>query len=210
MRSARTPRRSRPRRSSSLARRQVETLSPHREALRAAGAPSARLDALACYFDLLAEWSQRVNLTAARTPAARVQVLFVPALRLRPLLLPGRLLDVGSGNGSPGLVLALLDPDRPVTLLEPRARRWAFLREAARASGRPEVEVRRDRHDAYRGVPAPNVTVRALRLPRAELLRLVAAGGQALLSAELPGARRPPGGPAGVFVLRRDAVSRET
>ena len=48
---------------------------------------------------------------------------------------PGSLIDVGSGNGSPGLVLALVRDDLEVTLLEPRARRWAFLREAARASG---------------------------------------------------------------------------
>jgi 16S rRNA (guanine527-N7)-methyltransferase len=102
-----------------------------------------------------------------------------------PLPLPGRLVDVGSGNGSPGLVLALLRDDLEVTLLEPRARRWAFLREAARAAGRSGVRVQRLRHDAYPGPPAATVTLRALSLPLAELLpllepqgRLVVFGGQ--------------------------------
>ena len=82
---------------------------------------------------------------------------------------PGRLIDVGSGNGSPGLVLALLRDDLEVTLLEPRARRWAFLREAARAAGRAGIEVQRRRHDGYSGAPAETVTLRALALPLAEL-----------------------------------------
>src|SRR5262245_15192209 len=140
-------------------------MGPHVAALadRTALAPAERTT-LAIYLDLLAEWSRRVNLTGAQAPDARVETLIEPALRLRPLLVPGGLLDIGSGNGSPGLVLALLDPGRAACLLEPRARRWAFLREAARACGRPDIAVLRVRHDQYRGAPSPNVLVRALRL----------------------------------------------
>ena len=57
-------------------------------------------------------------------------------LPARALPAPGALVDVGSGNGSPGLVLALLRDDLSVTLLEPRQKRWAFLREASRRAGR--------------------------------------------------------------------------
>lgn len=117
-----------------------------------------------------------------------------PVLPVVPLLAPGDVLDVGSGNGSPGLVLGLLEPARGVTLLEPRARRWAFLREAARAAGRPDVDVLRLRHDQYDGPPAANVTMRALRLPLGELAPLVAARGRVLVLgppvAAAPGWRR--------------------
>jgi 16S rRNA (guanine527-N7)-methyltransferase len=133
---------------------------------------------LAAYLGVLAAWSPRVNLTAAGSEAARVGLLIAPALPLARLLLPGALLDVGSGNGSPGLVLAALDPGRPVGLLEPRTRRWAFLREAARAMGLGSVEVLRVRHDGYVGPPAPNVTLRGLRLSPAALAPLLAAGGR--------------------------------
>jgi len=104
-----------------------------------------------------------------------------PALTALPLLGPGSLLDVGSGNGSPGLVFSLLEPHRAATLLEPRAKRWAFLREAARAGGREDIRVLRQRHDAYTGPPAANVTVRGLRLSLRALEPLVEPGGRLLV-----------------------------
>jgi len=122
---------------------------------------------------------------------------------------PGTLVDVGSGNGSPGLVLALLREDLEVTLLEPRARRWAFLREAARASGRP-VRVLRFRHDTYPGPPAGTVTLRALAVPLAELAPLVVPGGRVLVfgggarrGGPFEAMREPEGLPGGVSVFRR-------
>lgn len=164
-------------------------MSRERQLLERAGVPREAHAALLRYLELLTAWSRRVSLSAARTPEQRIAVLIEPAVALLPLLRPGALLDVGSGNGTPGLVLALLDPQRSVTLLEPRARRWAFLREATRACGRTDIEVRRERHECYAGAPAPNVTVRALRMDGAALRRLIAEGGQALLSWPLAGAR---------------------
>lgn len=161
------------------------------------------------YLDLLAAWSPRVNLSAARTPEQRVAVLIEPALALLPLLLPGGLLDVGSGNGAPGLLLALLEPARRVTLLEPRVRRWAFLREAARACGRSDIEVLCERHQGYRGPRVPNLTARGLRLTRAEIDPLLTPRGQALLSWPLAGARLGPPGPA-LYVYRPAEVPRGT
>lgn len=152
----------------------------HASALAALPLPPEVAAALCGYLDLLAAWSGRVNLTGARTPQQRVETLVADILPAAPALEPGNLLDVGSGNGSPGLVLALLRPDIETTLLEPRARRWAFLREAARAVGRPDVRVYRVRHDGYSGPPVRNVTLRGLDLPLAALEPLVVAGGQVL------------------------------
>lgn len=83
-------------------------------------------------------------------------------------------------------MLAALRPDLRATLLEPRMRRWAFLREAARAMGLA-VDVRRQRHDEYDGPPAATVTVRALRLPARDLAALVAPGGRLLVLGADPG-----------------------
>jgi 16S rRNA G527 N7-methylase RsmG len=153
----------------------------HDEALVALGLPGESRGRLAVYLDTVARWSPRVNLTAARDAAARVRILVTPALAAAASLVPGPLLDVGSGNGSPGLVLALLEPDRETTLLEPRARRWAFLVEAARLAGAQNVRVLRARHDEYAGPAAANVSVRALRLPPSSLLPLLWPGGRLLL-----------------------------
>jgi 16S rRNA (guanine527-N7)-methyltransferase len=146
---------------------------------------------LEAYLDLLAAWNPRGNLTGARAPESRVDVLVAAVLPAAPLLEPGHLIDVGSGNGSPGLVLALLRDDVEAVLLEPRARRWAFLREAARASGRTGIEALRLRHDQYTGPPARSVTLRALAVPLSDLSALVAAGGQLLVFGGSPAAAEP-------------------
>ncbi len=160
--------------------------SLHRPHLEALGLDPAAAGALATYLDLLAEWDRRINLTGARSPAARVSVLVEAILPALPLLDPGPLLDVGSGNGSPGLVLSLLRPEERGVLLEPRGKRWAFLREAARAVGRPDLEILRLRHDQYPGSAAPNVTLRALALPLPELAALVSPGGRLLVFGSCP------------------------
>lgn len=143
-----------------------------------------------------------MNLTAAKSAEACVRILIAPIVPFAPALEPGLLLDVGSGNGSPGLVLALLRPELPATLLEPRAKRWAFLREAARAGGRPDVSVLRARHDSYQGPAARTLTLRALALPLEALAPLVAPGGQLLCFGSAPRAEAP-------FALEaeRDGVS---
>jgi 16S rRNA (guanine527-N7)-methyltransferase len=182
--------------------------SPHRPELARLGLPEPAQAALERYLDLLAAWSVRVNRSGLRTPAARVAHLVADVLPAAPLPGPGRLIDVGSGNGSPGLVLALLRPELAVTLLEPRARRWAFLREAVRALARPDVAVLRARHDAYTGPPAQTVTLRALALPPAELLPLLLPGGALLVFGRRPRAAPPlrpePAPPAaGLHLFRR-------
>ncbi len=167
------------------------------------------------YLDTLAVWSPRVNLTGARTPLERVRLLIGGVLPALPLVAPGTLLDVGSGNGSPGLVLALLREDVEATLLEPRQKRWAFLREAVRATGARSVQVLRSRHDEYEGPPAQTLTVRALALPLAELGRLVRPAGRLIVFGVRPDPAPPffleQDTPDGVHVFGREpGVPRET
>jgi 16S rRNA (guanine527-N7)-methyltransferase len=189
-------------------------LSPslHRPHVEALGIDPDAAGALAIYLDLLADWDRRINLTGVRSPAARVEVLVEAILPALPLLDPGPLLDVGSGNGSPGLVLSLLRPGERGILLEPRGKRWAFLREAARAVGRPDLEILRVRHDQYRGSAAPNVTLRALALPLPELAALVAPGGRLLVFGSCPqsaeGWTRDAGiPPGGIHSFRRECFT---
>lgn len=143
-----------------------------------------------------------------------MRLLVAEVLPALPLVVPGTLIDVGSGNGSPGLVIALLRDDVEATLLEPRQKRWAFLREAARAAG-ASVQVLRARHDEYEGPPARTLTVRALALPLAELAGLVAPTGRLIVFGLRPEPAAPfvleSGTPDGIQGYRRSAdVPRET
>jgi 16S rRNA G527 N7-methylase RsmG len=88
--------------------------------------------------------------------------------------------------------LALLRPELRVSLLEPRARRWTFLREACRELDRRDVEVLRIRHEDYQGPRVENVSVRALAVGWGGLERLLVPGGRALLY-QAPRGAPPPG-----------------
>lgn len=76
---------------------------------------------------------------------------------------PCSLIDLGSGAGLPGLVLAMLLPDVTVTLLEPMARRVTFLQECIQILGITNAEVRRGRAEDVAGqLAADVVTARAV------------------------------------------------
>lgn len=80
-----------------------------------------------------------------------------------PLLRPGRVGDVGSGAGLPGIVLAIARPDVHFVLIEPMERRVAWLNEQVEALGLENVEVVRARaEDAEQIAPLDQVTARAV------------------------------------------------
>ncbi len=80
-----------------------------------------------------------------------------------PLLRPGRVGDVGSGAGLPGLVLAIARPDVHVILIEPMERRVEWLRHEAGRLGLENVEVLRARAEEARFSPfLDQVTARAV------------------------------------------------
>ncbi len=105
------------------------------------------LEQLARYFGALLAMNEEMNLTAIREPAEVWEKHGLDALSLVPLLSPQvkTLLDVGSGGGVPGLVLAIARPDVRVTLLEATQKKAAFLSAVARHLGLVNVVVVADR-----------------------------------------------------------------
>lgn len=128
------------------------------------GETRRRLDA---YAALLGKWTRTVNLVS---PGDRDELWtrhIRDSLRLLPLIPAGtdRALDLGSGGGLPGLVLAVAT-GIPFELVEADRRKAIFLQEAARVTGAP-ITVRCQRIEAGGLAPARLVTARALApLPR--------------------------------------------
>ncbi len=109
----------------------------------------------------------------------------VPGRQRSDYLVDGQLADLGSGAGLPGIVLAILRPDLRVTLVEPMARRTAFLAECVAELGLRKVEIRRGRAEELAGEIAVDVvTSRAVaRLNRlAELAAGIARPGGLVLA----------------------------
>lgn len=124
----------------------------------------ARLDA---YVALLQKWTASINLVSSGDRDALWTRHILDSLRLVPLIPTGtdRAIDLGSGGGLPGLVLAIAT-DIPFELVEADRRKAAFLQEAARVVRAP-VTVRCQRIEAGGLTAAGLVTARALApLPR--------------------------------------------
>lgn len=80
----------------------------------------------------LLRWNQTHNLTGFRELRGLVVGMFLDSLVLVPKVWGRTVLDIGSGAGFPGLVLALARPELEVTLLEPRGKRVSFQKQVVR------------------------------------------------------------------------------
>ena len=102
------------------------------------------LDQAHRYADLLAEANQTISLTAIRSPQDIRRKHFLDSLSCQLVMKDrprGRVIDVGTGGGFPGLVLKLLYPDIHLTLVDSVAKKTAFLSHIVQELGLEGVEV---------------------------------------------------------------------
>ena len=92
--------------------------------------PESARGKLVAYMELLAKWNQTFNLTAIRDPLQMVSHHVLDSLAVLRELPSGRLADIGSGAGLPGIPIAIAQPERPVVLLEANEKKGSFLRQA--------------------------------------------------------------------------------
>jgi 16S rRNA (guanine527-N7)-methyltransferase len=126
--------------------------------LGAAGAVLGRglehreVEALSGYLELLERWNRKINLSGSREPEALAGHV-LDCLALVPHLDAGagRLVDVGSGAGLPGAVLAVVCPALAVTALEPVHKKHAFLATIRRELGLANFHPLAQRVEAHRG-----------------------------------------------------------
>ncbi|MGA8516448.1 MAG: 16S rRNA (guanine(527)-N(7))-methyltransferase RsmG [Burkholderiaceae bacterium] len=133
------------------------------------------------YLDLIAKWNKVYNLTSVRDPAEMLthhvldSLAVIPALRrqlqahalaarsARPLAdqPPIRVLDVGSGAGLPGTVLAIACPELDVTCVDTVAKKAAFIQNTAISLKLPNLRGVHARVEELQAEPFDMVTSRA-------------------------------------------------
>ena len=123
---------------------------------------------LVAYVALLAKWNAKINLVGPATLADVWRRHILDSAQIHPQVADaGVLVDLGSGAGLPGLILAILGgPD--IHLIESDARKCVFLHEAARVTG-TKLTIHNKRIEAAPALEADVVTARALA-PLAQLL----------------------------------------
>lgn len=145
--------------------------------------PPGAADKLSAFEALVQRWNARAGLVS-RADAHRLRKRHTEdSLSLLPWV-DGRLADVGSGAGFPGVPLAIALPDTRVVLIERSTRKCAFLRQAAIELDLANVDVAAGDVGDYAGTPFDTVTVRAVAPPLQawSLVRhLLAPTGKALL-----------------------------
>jgi 16S rRNA (guanine527-N7)-methyltransferase len=131
---------------------------------------------LKLYAELLEHWQGRIALIGEESLKSFWERHVADALQLHPLIggSSQTIIDLGSGAGVPGLVLALAYPDYRVILVESNGKKAAFLREVARQA-RISVKILQERIESIESEPfrsqKPIVTARALA-PLTRLLDL--------------------------------------
>lgn len=137
----------------------------------------ALVAALHAHYEELRRWNPKLSLVGPGVVGEIVERHYAEALEGVPLVPAGArtLVDVGSGAGFPGFVLAAALPEVAVTLVEPRERRWAFLMAAARRAALPcrclDARVGSSLPGGFPGA-IDVVTMRALRLEPAAFAAL--------------------------------------
>lgn len=101
------------------------------------------------YIELIDKWNRHFNLTAVRNLDEMVTLHLLDSLAVVPYLTGRRILDVGAGAGLPGMVLAMVFPNRQFTLLDTNGKKTRFMTQARIELGLNNVEVVQARINEY-------------------------------------------------------------
>lgn len=85
---------------------------------------------LMLYLDKLLFWNKAYNLTAIKQPKEALIKHIIDCLAILPHLKSGKLLDIGTGAGLPGVVIAICEPNREVTVLDSNQKKIRFIRQS--------------------------------------------------------------------------------
>jgi 16S rRNA (guanine527-N7)-methyltransferase len=159
---------------------------------------------LIAYYELLSRWNRKINLTALDNPDEAIdRLLLEPVIAARHLQSADlRLMDVGSGGGSPAIPMKLAVPAVRLTMVEVKARKSAFLGEAVRQLSLENTLVETSRYEELLARPELHeafdvLSLRAVRVEARTLLTLqafVRSGGSMFLF-------RGPSGPESPVVV---------
>ena len=122
------------------------------------------------YINQILKWNRTRNLVSRNLKKNDLAEHFLDCAVLQKHLLPGSVIDLGSGSGFPGICLGIIDPNRELTLLDSNRKKTSFLIHIKNELGLNQVSVKNARAEEIKQIDETNIVCRAFKEP-ADLLK---------------------------------------
>tara|TARA_B100001559_G_scaffold32767_1_gene24885 strand:- start:2478 stop:3074 length:597 start_codon:yes stop_codon:yes gene_type:complete len=124
------------------------------------------------YINQILKWNRTRNLVSRNLKKNDLAEHFLDCAVLHKHLLPGSVIDLGSGSGFPGICLGIIDPNRELTLVDSNRKKTSFLIHIKNELGLKQVSVKYARVEEIKKIDEINIVCRAFKEP-ADLLKIL-------------------------------------
>ena len=124
------------------------------------------------YLNQILKWNKTRNLVSRNLKKNDLAEHFLDCAVLQKHLLPGSVLDLGTGSGFPGMCLGIIDPNRDLTLLDSNRKKTSFLVNVKNELGLNSVSIKNARVEEIKQINEINIVCRAFKEPAALLKTL--------------------------------------
>jgi len=119
----------------------------------------AKQDKLLKFLELLVKWNQSYNLSGIKDPQAMLRLHLLDSLSILPYINGKKILDVGTGAGLPGLLLAICLPESRFSLLDSNGKKMRFVYQSAANLKLENVDIVQQRVESYQSQEAFDIVL---------------------------------------------------
>ena len=124
------------------------------------------------YLNQILKWNKTRNLVSRNLKKNDLAEHFLDCAVLQKHLLPGSVIDLGTGPGFPGMCLGIIDPNRDITLVDSNRKKTSFLINIKNELGLNSVSIKNARAEEIKQINEINIVCRAFKEPAALLKTL--------------------------------------
>ena len=124
------------------------------------------------YLNQILKWNKTRNLVSRNLRKNDLAEHFLDCAVLQKHLMPGSVIDLGTGSGFPGICLGIIDPNRELTLVDSNRKKTSFLIHIKNELGLNSISIKNARVEEIKQINETNVVCRAFKEPAALLKSL--------------------------------------